>query len=113
MSANKDKVNRDDIYAALASPVRREVLGMLRSQAMTAGEIAEEVSVSKPTLSGHLNVLKSADLVHVERQGAHLLYRINLSVAEEALAGLMDLFQLGASKRSRSIVRPTKKRRPT
>ena len=113
MNMNKDKVNRDDIYAALASPVRRKVLGMLRKQAMTAGDIADEVSVSKPTLSGHLKILKSADLIHVERQGAHLLYRINLSVAEEALTGLMDLFELGAPKNSRSIVRPIKKRRQT
>ena len=60
---------------------------------MTAGELADQVSITKPTLSGHLNVLKAADLVTVERQGASLLYRLNLSVAEEALAGLMDLLK--------------------
>ena len=113
MVRRDDKVNRDDVYAALASPVRRDVLSLLRKQAMTAGEIADEVSVSKPTLSGHLKVLKTADLVHVERQGAHLLYRINLSVAEDALAGLMDLFQLGVEKRARTKARQVSKRRTT
>jgi len=88
------KVNTHDVYAALSNPVRRKILAMLRDNAMSAGEIADQVSVSKPTLSGHLNVLKQAELVTAERQGTTLLYRINLSVAEDALIGLMDLFQL-------------------
>lgn len=90
--------DNNDVYSALSSPVRRQVLELLRDQAMTAGELADEVSVSKPTLSGHLNVLKAVDLVSVERNGATLLYRINLSVIEEALSGLMDLFKLGVPK---------------
>lgn len=91
--------DRGDVFAALSSPVRRQVLALLRDRAMNAGELAEQVSVAKPTLSGHLNVLKGAGLVHVERQGATLLYRLNLSVAEDALTGLMDLFRLGVPKR--------------
>ena len=87
-------VNTKDVYAALASPVRRQVLGLLRSRAMSAGELSEHVSISKPTLSGHLNVLKAADLVTVERRLTTLIYRLNLSVAEEALSGLMALFRL-------------------
>lgn len=87
-------VNTKDVYAALASPVRRQVLGLLRARAMSAGELSEYVSISKPTLSGHLNVLKSADLVTVERRQTTLIYRLNLSVAEEALSGLMALFKL-------------------
>lgn len=87
-------VNTKDVYAALASPVRRQVLGLLRARAMSAGELSEHVSISKPTLSGHLNVLKAADLVTVERRQTTLIYRLNLSVAEEALSGLMTLFKL-------------------
>ena len=90
-----------DAYAALSSPVRRQVLSLLRERAMSAGELADQVAVSKPTLSGHLKVLKAADLVTVERKGATLLYRINLSVAEEALAGLIELFQLGSDSGKR------------
>ena len=100
MTSTSDSDNAD-AYAALSSPVRRQVLSLLRERAMSAGEIAEQVSVSKPTLSGHLKVLKTADLVTVERKGATLLYRINLSVAEEALAGLIELFQLGSESGKR------------
>jgi len=97
-------VKQNDVYTALSHPVRRQVLGLLRERAMTAGEIAQQVSVSKPTLSGHLNVLKTADLVSAERNGATLLYRLNLSVAEEALAGLMELFDLSVIKRRRKKI---------
>jgi len=114
MNSNTSNVN-NDVYAALSSPVRRQVLELLRDRAMTAGELADQVSVTKPTLSGHLNVLKAADLVSVERDGARLHYRINLSVAEDALAGLMDLFQLGAVKKSRgkTNIRSVRKRKTT
>lgn len=90
----------NDVYAALSSPVRRQILGLLRERAMTAGALAEYIAVAKPTLSGHLNVLKAADLVSVERKGTSLHYRINLSVAEDALSGLMNLFKLGAPKKA-------------
>ncbi len=101
MRHDNPESNRADAYAALSSPVRRQVLSLLRERAMSAGEIADQVAVSKPTLSGHLKVLKAADLVTVERKGATLLYRINLSVAEEALAGLIELFQLGSESGKR------------
>ena len=101
----------NDVFSALSSPVRRRVLGLLRDRAMTAGELAAEVDVAKPTLSGHLNVLKAADLVTVERNGASLIYRINLSVAEDALAALMDLFQLAAPRAAEMVVTPTDKKR--
>ena len=81
-----------DVFSALAHPVRRDVLRHLKDGAMTAGEIADRTGAAKPTLSGHLKVLKNADLVSVERRGSSLLYRINLSVLEEAMAGFLDLF---------------------
>jgi len=87
-----------DVYKALAHPVRRKILALLRERAHSAGEIADTFSVSKPTLSGHFNVLKAAGLVTDERQGAMVIYRVNISVLEDALAGLMDLFKIGADK---------------
>ncbi len=88
------KVKSHAIYMALSSETRREILTLLRQRAMLAGELADHVAVSKPTLSGHLNILKQAELITAERQGARLLYRINLSVAEEALVGLAELLEL-------------------
>lgn len=97
------KDDNDDAYSALSSPVRRQVLSLLRERAMSAGELAEQVDVSKPTLSGHLKVLKAAGLVSVDRKGSTLLYRINLSVVEEALAGLIELFQFGSENGKRLL----------
>ncbi len=84
-----------DAYKALAHPVRREILSMLRDRAHTAGELAGAFDLAKPTLSGHFNVLKSANLITVERQGTTLLYRANISVIEDALTGLMEMFRIG------------------
>jgi len=84
-----------DVYKALAHPVRRKVLAMLRERARTAGELADAFDIAKPTLSGHFNVLKSANLILVERKGATLIYRANISVLEDALTGLMDMFRIG------------------
>ncbi len=86
-----------DIYKALAHPVRREILAMLRERAHTAGELADAFDMTKPSLSGHFTVLKEAALVSTERQGTTVIYRINLSVAQDAMTALMDLFRIGQS----------------
>jgi DNA-binding transcriptional ArsR family regulator len=80
-----------DVFDALAHPVRRKVLKLLRKRAMSAGDLADQFDLAKPTLSGHFAVLKAADLVTTERQGTTILYRVNMSVLEEATAALMDL----------------------
>ncbi|ADU11917.1 autorepressor SdpR family transcription factor [Asticcacaulis excentricus] len=84
-----------EVYKSLSDPTRRHILEMLREREMSAGEIAERVSVSKPTLSGHLATLKAAGLVDVTRQGTTLIYRLNLSVLEEAVMSLMSAFRIG------------------
>ena len=89
-----------EIFKALADPTRRDILVMLRDTEMTAGAIAERVSVSKPTLSGHLNSLKDAGLIDMTRQGTSLIYRLNASVVEEALMGLMQALGVGNTKQS-------------
>lgn len=81
----------NDVFEALAHPVRRDILKLLRRKAMSAGEIAEHFPIAKATLSGHFNVLKNADLVSTERQGTTIIYRLNMSVMEEALGAFMSL----------------------
>ena len=83
------------VLKALADPTRRRILELLRQRAMTAGELAEHFAVSKPTLSGHFAVLREADLIEAEKQGTTITYRLKLSVLEEAIAGLADLFGVG------------------
>jgi DNA-binding transcriptional ArsR family regulator len=84
----------DKTYKALAHPVRRQILQMLRSRAYTAGELADAFDLAKPTLSGHFNVLREAELVTVERSGTTLTYRLNMSVAEELVENLLGLLKV-------------------
>ena len=85
----------DKVFKALGDPTRREILRLLRSGDMSAGQIAERVSVAKSTLSGHLNVLKEAGLVVMERHGTTLVYSLNVAVYEEMVAAFMDLLGVG------------------
>ena len=87
------------VFEALAHPVRREILRLLRKKAMSAGELAEHFSIAKPTLSGHFSVLKNADLVTTERNGTTIIYRLNMSVMEEALAAFAALAGLKGKER--------------
>ncbi len=87
-----------EVYKALADPTRRRILEMLRDRPMSAGEIADQVHVAKPTLSGHLNVLKAAGLVDVTRQSTSLIYRLNVSVLEDALFTLMSAFKVDLTR---------------
>ena len=73
------------VFKALADPTRREILRLLRGREHNAGELAERLTVSKPTLSGHLAVLRAADLVEAEKTGTTITYRLKMSVLEEAL----------------------------
>ncbi len=52
---------------------------------MSAGELAEHFSVSKPTMSAHFAVLRDADLVDASKHGKSIIYRLKLSVLEDAL----------------------------
>jgi len=85
-----------EVYKALADPTRRRILELLREREMSAGEIAEHFKLSKPTLSGHFNVLRAAGLVETERNGTTITYRLNITVLEEALMALFDAFRLQA-----------------
>lgn len=87
-----------EVLKALGHPMRRDILAMLRTAPRNAGEIAEKFDVTKPTVSGHLNILKDAELIEQVRSGTTLTYHIRLSVLEEALGGLMGMFDIGNNK---------------
>jgi ArsR family transcriptional regulator len=88
-----------EIYKALADPTRRRILELLREREMSAGEIAEHFEISKPTLSGHFNVLRAAGLVETERNGSTIIYRLNITVLEEGLMALFDTFRLKVDRK--------------
>lgn len=85
----------NNLYQALSHPVRRQILRLLNAGPLAAGEIAGHFDVSKPTMSGHFNVLKEAGLVDAERDGTTIRYRLNVSVLEEAAAAIFDLMGAG------------------
>lgn len=76
---------------ALADPIRREILNLLKKGRMPAGEITAHFSVSAPAISRHLSVLKEADLIRDTREGKFIYYEINISVLEETMLWLADL----------------------
>ena len=76
---------------ALSDPIRREILEMLKTGRMAAGEIAEHFSVSGAAVSKHLSVLKDADLIRDAREGKFIYYELNASVLEEILLWITDL----------------------
>ena len=80
-----------DVFKALAHPVRRDVLRALRDGPRSAGVLAGRFPVSKPTMSGHFNTLREAGLIVAERHGTTIVYRLNASVADEAIGWLMAL----------------------
>lgn len=72
--------------AAIADPIRRRVLELVRDDELPAGALAEWFDVSRPAVSRHLRVLREAGLVVERREGRQRLYRANL----EPLAELRD-----------------------
>jgi DNA-binding transcriptional ArsR family regulator len=80
------------VFKALSDPTRRRVLQLLRARPMTAGELAEHFSLSKPTMSAHFAVLREADLIDGEKEGTTITYRLRLTVLEDALLGFADTF---------------------
>lgn len=89
----------NDVYRALSDPTRRRILALLRDGDMTAGELAGQFDLAWPTISGHLKVLRDADLVQADRHGTSITYHLNVSVLEEALASLMTALGIGKEER--------------
>ena len=76
---------------ALADPIRREILNLLKSGRLSAGEITEHFDVTAASISRHLSVLKEADLIRDERPGKFIIYELNASVLEEIMLWISDL----------------------
>ena len=76
---------------ALSDPVRREILEMLKSGRLSAGEIAARFPVSGAAISKHLSVLREADLIRDTREGKFIYYELNASVLEEIMLWLSHL----------------------
>ena len=76
---------------ALADPIRREILNMLKNGPLSAGQISEHFEVTGASVSRHLSVLKEADLIRDTREGKFIFYELNTSVLEEVMLWLSGL----------------------
>ena len=76
----------DAALTAIAEPNRRQILGLISSSELSAGEIAGHFDVSRPAISQHLAVLRSAGLVTERRAGTRRFYRAR----PEGLSGLRE-----------------------
>lgn len=94
------------VFKALSDPTRRHVLEMLRKGPKSAGELAEAFNVSKPTMSAHFAVLREAGLVTTERNGKQLIYRLQMSVLEDALYAFAKTFGWELRDRQTQMDRP-------
>ncbi len=75
----------NSIFKALNDKTRRDILELLKEKDLTAGEIADHFSISKPSISHHLDLLKQAGLVVAVKEGQFIYYSINTTVLDEML----------------------------
>ncbi len=80
----------NETLKAIADPVRRDILQMLRSGKKSAGEIAEHFNLTGATVSYHLSKLKKADLISEQKYKNYIYYELNTSVFEELLTWICD-----------------------
>jgi DNA-binding transcriptional ArsR family regulator len=66
-----------DIFGALANPVRRRILELLRENPRAAGDIAQEFELNRPAISEHLQVLRNVGLISEEIRGRQRVYHLN------------------------------------
>tara|TARA_R110002050_G_scaffold243212_3_gene379711 strand:- start:1845 stop:2171 length:327 start_codon:yes stop_codon:yes gene_type:complete len=74
---------RRDIYQAIADPTRRSILVLLASQTMTAGAIAKNFDVARPTISKHIQILNECELIKSNQQGREIYYQIKIEKMKE------------------------------
>ncbi|CAN5308880.1 sporulation delaying system autorepressor SdpR [soil metagenome] len=79
------------LFKALDDPTRREILEMLKEKDMTAGDIADAFTISKPSISHHLDLLRQANLVLSIKEGQFVRYSLNTTVFDELIGWVINL----------------------
>lgn len=79
------------LFKALNDETRRKIIELLKKTDLTAGEIAEEFEISKPSISHHLDILKQADLISSEKRGQFVHYSLNTTILEDLLNWIIHL----------------------
>ena len=79
------------LFKALNDETRRQILELLKKKDMSAGDIADQFNMSKPSISHHLELLKHADLITAEKKGQFIIYSLNTTILDDLLSWLMKL----------------------
>lgn len=79
----------NSFFKALNDGTRREILELLKKGDLTAGDIADQFDISKPSISHHLDLLKQAGLVNATKEGQFIYYSLNTTVMDEIVKWLM------------------------
>jgi DNA-binding transcriptional ArsR family regulator len=82
-----------EVAHAVADPVRREIMTLLRGRTLSAGELAARFDISRPAVSRHLRVLRACGLVVAETSGRRRLYRLDVAALAPLVAWL-DRFRV-------------------
>jgi ArsR family transcriptional regulator len=85
----EDELNT--LFKALNDATRREILELLKEKDLTAGEIADQFNISKPSISHHLDLLRQAGLVVSVKEGQFMYYSLNTTVMDEMLKWIINL----------------------
>ncbi len=83
----------DIVFKALADKNRRRILELLKQSDLTVHEIGAHFPITGASLSHHLDILKRARLVVTQREGQCIRYSLNMSVFEDAIKSVINLFQ--------------------
>jgi DNA-binding transcriptional ArsR family regulator len=81
----------NDAFKALSDPNRRKIIRLLREKDMSAGEIAAQFNMTKPSISHHLSALKHAKLIQDERNGQNMIYSLNTTVVQEVMGWFLEM----------------------
>lgn len=92
------------VFKAISDPTRRKILKLLQKRDMTAGEISDHFSISKPSISHHLSILKQADLVQDTRKGQFIYYSLNTTVFQDLVRWLHDLLDVNEREEKKDVV---------
>ena len=79
------------IFKALNDATRREILELLKLKDLSAGDIADQFNISKPSISHHLDILKRADLVTSEKKGQFVVYSLNTTIVDDIIKWIITL----------------------
>ncbi len=83
----------NQLFKALNDPTRRQILELLEKRDLSAGEIADQFDMSKPSVSHHLDLLRQAGLVESVKKGQFIYYSINTTVFDGLVKWMLKFRQ--------------------